>query len=70
MKIFALVLLALLLSPRSLRPLSTPHPWTSSPGGFDSVAADALSAMRTRADELKVGGVAVVAYMPGETLSS
>ena len=26
--------------------------------------------MRSRADALKVGGVAVVAYMPGETLSS
>ena len=70
MKISTLLLLPLLLSSPSLRPQSPPHPLPSSSSSFDSVAADALTAMRTRADELKVGGIAVVAYMPGETLSS
>jgi hypothetical protein len=37
---------------------------------FDSVANSALLAMRARAEELKIGGVAVVAYFPGETLQS
>jgi hypothetical protein len=37
---------------------------------FDTVANSALMAMRARAEELKIGGVAVVAYFPGETLQS
>ena len=37
---------------------------------FDVSAREALLAMRARAEELKVGGVAVVAYMPGDTLQS
>jgi hypothetical protein len=35
---------------------------------FDSLAARALAAMKARAAELKVTGVAVVAYSPGETI--
>jgi hypothetical protein len=37
---------------------------------FDKTADEALSAMRTRATELKIGGVALVAFMPGESLQS
>jgi hypothetical protein len=37
---------------------------------FDQTADQALSAMRARADSLKIGGVALVAYMPGETLQA
>ena len=70
MKIAALLLIPFLLSPQPLRPQSTPVPSASRSGGFDNVATEALSIMRARADELKVGGVAIVAYMPGETLSS
>ena len=35
---------------------------------FDSLADRALAAMRARAAELKITGVAVVAYAPGETI--
>jgi hypothetical protein len=41
-----------------------------SSNGFDGVADSALAAMRARADELKVSGVAVVAYFEGETIQS
>lgn len=37
---------------------------------FDTAADQALAAMRTRADELKIGGVAVVAYFEGDTIQS
>jgi hypothetical protein len=37
---------------------------------FDTVADAALLAMRARAGELKIGGVAVVAYFEGDTLQS
>jgi hypothetical protein len=37
---------------------------------FDTVADAGLLAMRTRAEELKIGGVAVVAYFEGDTLQS
>jgi hypothetical protein len=37
---------------------------------FDTVADAALLAMRARAEELKIGGVAVVAYFEGDTLQS
>lgn len=37
---------------------------------FDGVASQALSAMRKRADELHVKGVAVVAYAVGESVES
>ena len=35
---------------------------------FDAVADEALQAMHAKAEELKVGGCAVVAYCAGETL--
>lgn len=69
MKIKALVLLSPLLLPmQSASPQSVPRSQARS--RFDIVADEALSAMRSRADELKIGGVAVIAYMPGETLES
>ncbi len=43
------------------------------PGGsgadsaFELVAEAALTAMRAKAEELKIGGCAVVSYLPGET---
>ena len=37
---------------------------------FDQVADKALQAMKARAEELKIKGVAVVAYSPGETVQS
>jgi uncharacterized protein GlcG (DUF336 family) len=37
---------------------------------FDAVAGAALMAMRRRADELKISGVAVVAYFDGDTIQS
>lgn len=73
MKAFALLLLPLLLPIQPVRQQAAPAPGNArlgSPDSFDSLAEDALTAMRARADELKVGGVAVVAYMPGETLTS
>jgi hypothetical protein len=38
--------------------------------GFEAVADAALTAMRARADEMKIGGVAVVAYFEGETIQA
>ena len=35
---------------------------------FDALANAAISAMKHRAEELKIGGVAVVAYAPGESI--
>src|SRR5271165_3512397 len=37
---------------------------------FDSLADSALLAMRTRAEQLRIGGVAVVAYFEGDTVQS
>ena len=37
---------------------------------FDAIADTALTAMRARADELKVTGVAIVAYYEGDTIQS
>jgi hypothetical protein len=39
-------------------------------GGFDAVADAALASMSQKAQDLKVGGVAVVAYFKGETARS
>jgi len=38
--------------------------------GFDATADAALAAMKSKAEELKIGGVAVVAYFEGETIQS
>lgn len=43
---------------------------TVAQNGFDTVADVALTAMRARAEELKIGGVAVVAYFEGETIQA
>lgn len=37
---------------------------------FDVIATEALGAMSSRADELRVSGVAVVALLPGESTTS
>lgn len=42
----------------------------SSSSTFDTLADSALESMRHRADELKIGGVAVVAYFEGDTIQS
>ena len=63
-------LLAVLISP-SMGRAQTSHSSTNetvAEGSFEGVADAALTAMRTRADELKIGGVAVVAYFEGETI--
>ena len=39
-------------------------------GGFEIVADQALQAMKQRAEELKIKGVAVVAYCPGDSVQS
>ncbi len=46
--------------------------WGKPPGagGFAGVADAALLAMRNRADELKISGVALVAYFDGESIQS
>lgn len=37
---------------------------------FDALADSALAAMKARAEELKIGGAAVIAYYEGETIQS
>jgi hypothetical protein len=37
---------------------------------FDALADSALAAMKARAEELKIGGAAVVAYYEGDTIQS
>jgi hypothetical protein len=51
-------------------PRSSAQSQTKSEGSFDKAADEALSAMRAQAAERKIGGVAVVAYMPGQELQS
>lgn len=38
--------------------------------GFNALADDALAAMKKRATELKIGGVAVVAYFEGDSVTA
>jgi hypothetical protein len=47
---------------------SSPH--GTAAGLFDGLAEEALTAMRRRADELNIGGVAVVAYFHDEIIQS
>jgi hypothetical protein len=54
---------------RTAQAVHTPATRTVS-RGFDAAADDALVAMRARAGELKVGGVALVAYFEGETIQA
>jgi hypothetical protein len=58
---------ALKLGRPSPRGSLTPQP---APAGFDSLARQALGAMRKSAGELKINGVALVAYAPGDTVQS
>ncbi len=52
-------------------PASTTQPDTTPPTpAFDSVADSALAAMTRRAEELKITGVAVVAFIPGDATRS
>ncbi len=53
-----------------LRAQAASSPQLKSSASFDLGASEALTAMRTRAEELKIGGVAVVAFMPGQELQS
>lgn len=48
--------------------LAAHKPKPPSPKKFDALAQRAIAAMRQRAAELKVTGVAVVNYAPGETI--
>ena len=71
MKSIAFLLLTLpLISTRAAHPQSPPQSQTTTAPSFDKIADEALAAMRKRAEELKIGGVAVVAFMPGQTLQS
>jgi len=58
-----IVLLATLTSPA----VAAPHAHANS---FDQTATAALAAMKSKADTLNVGGVAIVAYFEGDTLQS
>jgi hypothetical protein len=67
-------LLAFSLLPAALVSLAgaqaAPPAPVSPASDFDTPATAALQAMRTKADELHVQGVAVVAYSPGDTVAS
>ena len=65
MRWFCLLATALALAPSNLRAQEKPVA-----SGFDVPASLALKAMRARAAELHVCGVAVVAYAPGDILAS
>jgi hypothetical protein len=53
---------------------ATAQPAAANPGSpalsFDVIADQALAAMKARAEELKIKGVALVAYAPGDTVQS
>ncbi|RRA48253.1 hypothetical protein [Acidipila sp. EB88] len=75
MSLISLILIfTLSLVPAPSGPASAPAPsqatQSAATAPFDPIADEALAAMRARADELKIGGVAIVAYMPGDTLQS
>jgi hypothetical protein len=48
----------------------TPAKNATTEGGFNAVADSALAAMRERAEQLNIGGVAVVAYFEGDTIQA
>jgi hypothetical protein len=62
-------LLLILASLFVVSPLLGEEP-TNSARRFDDLANAALAAMKARAEELKIKGVAVIAYAEGETVSS
>jgi hypothetical protein len=62
---------ALLAQPKPAAPESAPATPSVSPvSDFETPASAALEAMKTKAAELHVQGVAVVAYAPGDTIAS
>ncbi len=63
----ALILLCALNLCGQDQPATAP---AKSPVDFNALADKALAAMKQRADELNVKGVAVVAYSPGDTVES
>jgi hypothetical protein len=64
------VLLTLLVALSALAQ-SAPPPADTKPGKiFDELADSALAAMTKRAEELKIKGAAVVAYVPGENVTA
>ena len=77
-KLFSIALVILTLSVVANAPYATASdpaspPKVSKPASakkFDGLATRALEAMKQRAAELKVTGVAVVSYAPGETIQS
>jgi hypothetical protein len=69
-KLLLLVTLALPSLCMAQTMVSTDTKPVGSTSGFYAVADTALVAMRARAAELKIGGVAVVAYFEGDTIQS
>jgi hypothetical protein len=63
-----LIAMSLAIPQGTIRAASTPKPANAK--RFDALATAALTAMKQRAAELKVTGVAVVAYAPGQTIQS
>ena len=67
---FILVVMLSFLPAQAGSHAASSEPAVSATASFDPAAEAALSAMRARAEELKAGGVAIVAYIPGDTLQS
>lgn len=64
----ALLALMVVLAGPGAAAAKTPKPVSGK--RFDAAAESAIAAMKTRAAELKIQGVAVVAFAPGETIES
>jgi hypothetical protein len=64
------ILLMTMFPLQMARPQVVAGAQTDSGSVFDRGANDALMTMRARAEELKIGGVAVVAFVPGQSLQS
>lgn len=65
---FSALLVALALGLGSSAVFAAKAPKPVNAKRFDSAAQAALAAMRAKADELKIQGVAVVAFAPGDTI--
>ena len=63
--VFLMLLLALSACAQTTPSLPAPKPGRV----FDEIADTALAAMKKRAGELKIQGAAVVAYVPGDSVS-
>lgn len=66
-KLAVILCVAIILVPGLAVAAHAPKP--ASAKKFDAAATAALAAMQKRAEELKAGGVAVVSYAPGDTLT-